>query len=147
MNTRRTIKVIIALSVIGSAVGYLLYEAAESSWVYYYSVDEFVAKRLSATSENSDAARLSGEGYIIRLAGRVKTGTIVTNTEQMQLDFELAGQKNSVAVRFYGVVRRNFAADKEVVVEGKIAANGLFKANRILTRCESKYKSKKIDYR
>lgn len=146
MNTRSTIKVIIALSVIGSAVGYLLYKAAESSWVYYYSVDEFVAKRLSATSENSDAARLSGERYIIRLAGRVKAGTIVTNTEQMQLDFELAGQKNSVAVRFYGVVPRNFAADKEVVVEGKADPNGLFKANRILTRCESKYKSKKIDY-
>lgn len=146
MNTRRTIKVIIALSVIGSAVGYLLYKAAESSWVYYYSVDEFVAKRLSATSENADAARLSGEGYIIRLAGSVKPGTIVTNTEQMQLDFELAGQKNSVPVRFYGVVPRNFAADKEVVVEGKADPNGLFKANMILTRCESKYKSKKIDY-
>jgi len=137
MNTRSKIKIIIALIVIGSAVGYLLYEAAQSSWVYYYSVDEFVASRPSAATQADDRR-------IIRLAGQVKTDSIVTNTEKMQLDFELAGRKNSVSVRFYGAVPRNFAADKEVVVEGKVEPGGLFEASKILTRCESKYKARRI---
>ena len=139
MNTRSTIKLITALIVIGSAVGYLLYEAVDSSWLYYYSVDEFVESR-------PGAAAGTDERHIIRLAGRVKAGSIVTNIEKMQLDFELAGQKNSVPVRFYGAVPPNFAAGKEVVIEGKAVPNEPFNANKILTRCESKYKTRKIDY-
>jgi len=60
----------------------------------------------------------------------------------MQLDFELAGQKNSMPVRFYGVVPKNFIAGKEVVVEGKLNDYGVFEASKILTRCKSKYKVK-----
>jgi cytochrome c-type biogenesis protein CcmE len=138
VNTRGITKVIIGTVVIGTAVGYLLYHAVESSWAYYYSVDEFVetSKQTAAEAAEIDAGR------IIRLGGRVKKGSVVRNAEKMQLDFELAGEKNSIAVRYYGPVPQNFADDKEVLVEGGVGANGLFRANQILTRCESKYKAR-----
>ena len=129
--------------VIGAATAYLLYQTIESSWAYYYSVDEFVESTFYKISQNGDAAASKlDDNRIIRLAGRVKSSTIVHNPEKMQLDFELSGQKSSVPVRYYGAVPKNFAADKEVVVEGKVGANKVFLANKILTRCESKYKVK-----
>lgn len=143
MNPGKIKKVVIGVVVIGMAAGYLLYEAVESSWAYYYSVDEFVESPFYKALQNgSDVASRSNDNRIMRLAGRVKDGTIMRNAEKMQLDFELAGQKNSVPVRFYGVAPKNFAADKEVVVEGRPQNNGVFKADKILTKCESKYKVK-----
>lgn len=137
MGTRKQLRTVIGIVVIGTAVGYLLYEAMDSSWVYYYSVDEFVSSPLSQTAKSE-----YGGSNVIRLAGRVKGGTIVRNIENRQLDFELAGQKGSVAVRYYGSVPKNFINDKEVVVEGTIDSGGVFQARRLLTRCESKYKVK-----
>ena len=143
MNTRRITKVIIASVVIGSAVGYLLYEVIDSSWVYYYSVDEFVDSQPVKTSQKaSSQAPKTADNRIIRLAGWVKKDSILRDTEKMQVDFELAGQKNAIPVRFYGIVPNNFAADREVLVEGKAGTDGVFTASRILTRCESKYKAR-----
>jgi cytochrome c-type biogenesis protein CcmE len=129
--------------VIGAAVVYLLHLATKSSWAYYCSVDEFVQSKFAGTSQNgSDETSRINKNYVIRLAGRVKDGSVVRNAEKMQLDFVLAGQKNSLPVRFYGMVPKNFEAGKEVIVEGKVDTGGVFLANKILTRCESKYKVK-----
>jgi cytochrome c-type biogenesis protein CcmE len=143
MNTRKLTKAIIAVAVIGIASAYLLHQTIESSWAYYYSVDEFVKIVSTVTVEGGgkEAPKIYGN-RIIRLAGTVKDGSVVHNVEKMQLDFELAGQNSSVAVRFYGAVPRNFTAGKEVVVEGRASPTGIFEANKILTRCESKYKVK-----
>jgi cytochrome c-type biogenesis protein CcmE len=153
MDTRKLTKVIIAVAVIGIAGAYLLHQTIESSWAYYYSVDEFVQTISDATMEGGGkgASKIDGN-RIIRLAGRVKDGSVVHNVEKMQLDFELAGQNSSVAVRFYGAVPGNFAVGKEVVVEGtrlggasrsrRVSPTGIFEAEKILTRCESKYRAK-----
>jgi len=143
MNTRKLTKAIIAVAVIGIASAYLLHQTIESSWAYYFSVDEFV-KTLSSSAPESGGSGASkiDRNRIIRLAGGVKDGTVVHNVEKMQLDFELAGQNSSVPVRFYGAVPKNFTAGKEVVVEGRASPTGIFEANKILTRCESKYKVK-----
>jgi len=141
VNTTKITKVIIGLIVIGSAGGYFLYETIGSSWAYYYSVDEFVESPFGRGGQSSDlGTSKTDDNRIIRLAGWVKPGSVVRNAEKMQLDFELAGQNSSVPVRFYGVMPKNFTADKEVVVEGKVSSNGVFQADKILTRCESKYK-------
>ena len=143
MNTRRITKVIIGLIVIGSATAYLLDKAIESSWAYYYSVDEFVESEFYKMVQSDDTAT-SGmdDNRNIRLAGRIRINSVVKTIEKMQLDFEMAGQKSSVPVRFYGVVPRNFTEGKEVIVEGKAGSDGVFQAETILTRCESKYKVK-----
>jgi cytochrome c-type biogenesis protein CcmE len=143
MNTAKLTKIIIAVAVIGVASAYLLHQAIKSSWAYYCSVDDFVKSISNATVEGSGtgASKIYGNS-IIRLAGRVKDGSVVHNVEKMLLDFELAGKDKSVAVRFYGAVPKNFAAGKEVVVEGRASQTGIFEADKILTRCESKYRVK-----
>ena len=143
VNTRKITKVIIGVVAICTAGGYLLYEAFESGLAYCYPVDEFVECTLDKMSQNGDSRFSStGSNRIIRLVGRVKDGSIVGNMEKMELNFELAGQRRSVAVRYNAAAPANFEAGKEVFVEGKIGSDGVFSATKILTRCESKYKVK-----
>lgn len=143
MTSRKTIKVAIALVVIGSAAAYLLYKAVQSSWAYYYPVDQLVETALAPGGESAD--RLVFTNRTIRLAGRVKPGSITPSDSAAGLDFELAGQRNSIRVTYHGPIPANFAADKELVVEGKLNSQGLFDAGKILTRCESKYKARKTE--
>lgn len=144
VNKRRITKAIIGVVVIGSSTAYLLSLAVESSLAYCYLVDEFVESPFYKVPQDGAPMEDSktNSNRIIRLAGWVKQGSIVTKVEEMQLDFELAGQKNAIPVRFHGVIPKNFAAGKEVFVEGKVDSNRVFNASRILTRCESKYKVK-----
>lgn len=140
MNAARITKGAIASLVIGSALGYLLYQTVRSSYAYYYSVDEFVqsphGRLLDAQTASSDNDR----GPVFRLAGRIKEGTIVRNTQNMQLHFLLVGQAASIPVRFIGTAPPNLTEGKEIVVEGRISPDKAFAAHKILTRCESKYR-------
>ncbi len=130
MKTRTILKTLIGVFIIGAGVTYFVFQAMQSSWAYYYSVDDFVA--------NSAAAK----SYSLRLAGRVKEDSIRRDAQKTQLGFTLAGSKNGIPVEFSGTVPDNFTAGGEVVVEGRMDPNGVFQARNLMTKCESKYKAK-----
>jgi cytochrome c-type biogenesis protein CcmE len=130
MKVKIITKFVIGIVVIGGGIGYFMYQAMQSSWSYYYSVDEFAG--------GSEAVRNSS----LRLAGKVKAGTVARDMERMQLSFVLAGTNNELPVNYTGVVPDNFAEEIEVVVEGHLEPSGTFNAQMLMTRCESKYKAK-----
>ena len=53
---------------LGVVTGYLLYQTVQASLIYYYSVDEFIAKSGQEEMTNK----------LIRLAGLVKEGSVST---------------------------------------------------------------------
>ena len=130
MKLKTLIRLVIGVVVIGGGVGYFMYQAMQSSWSYYYSVDEFAA--------GSEAVKNSS----LRLAGKVKPGSVSRDMEQMQLSFMIQGKDAELPVVYTGVVPDNFAEDIEVVVEGNLDTSGTFIAQMLMTRCESKYKAK-----
>lgn len=130
MKLKTVTKLVIGIIVIGGGIGYFMYQAMQSSWSYYYSVDEFAG--------GSDAVRNSS----LRLAGIVKPGSVSKDMGQMQLAFVLAGTNNELPVKYVGIVPDNFAESIEVVVEGHLDPSGTFNAQMLMTRCESKYKAK-----
>jgi cytochrome c-type biogenesis protein CcmE len=130
MKTKVIVKLAIGIIVIGGGVGYFMYQAMQSSWSYYYSVDDFSAAG-AATQEHS-----------FRLAGRVKPGSVVRDLENVTLKFTLAGAQAELPVQYKGVTPDNFTEDREVVVEGRLAGTGVFQADNLMTRCESKYQAK-----
>ena len=73
MKTKYILKVLIGVIVIGGGLGYFTYQAMQSSWSYYYSVDEFSA---NISDMNN---------YSLRIAGRVKPGSVNRNLEKMNL--------------------------------------------------------------
>lgn len=130
MKTKMIFKILIGIIVIGGGLGYFTFQAMQSSWSYYYSVDEFSA---SISDMNN---------YSFRIAGRVKPGSVNRDLQKMNLTFTLAGTKTEIPVLYEGTVPDNFTEDIEVVVEGRLDENKSFKAKTLMTKCESKYKAK-----
>jgi cytochrome c-type biogenesis protein CcmE len=130
MKTKTIVKTLIGLLVIGGGLGYFMYQAMQSSWSYYYSVDDFAANKSEV------------KNYSLRIAGKVKPGSISRDLEKMNLAFTLAGAETELPVQYKGSVPDNLDEDREVVVSGSIDLTGVFKADTLMTRCESKYKAK-----
>ncbi|MHC4293585.1 MAG: cytochrome c maturation protein CcmE [Planctomycetota bacterium] len=130
MKTKTIVKTLIGLLVIGGGMGYFIYQAMQNSWSYYYSVDDFAA------------AQSEAQNYSLRIAGKVKPGSISRDLEKMNLAFTLAGAEAELPVHYKGSVPDNFDEDREVVVSGSIDLTGIFQADTLMTRCESKYKAK-----
>ena len=130
MKAQTIVKLAVGIVVIGGGVGYFVVQAMQSSWAYYYSVDEFAG---------SGAA---GQEHSFRLAGRVKTGSVVRDLQNLTLQFTLAGAQAELPVLYQGTTPDNFTENREVVVEGRLAATGVFHADTLMTRCETKYQTK-----
>ncbi len=130
MNAKTAVKLAIGILVVGGGLGYFMYQAMQSSWAYYYSVDDFAT------------AGTASQGQSFRLAGRVKAGSVERDLQNMTLRFTLAGAQAQLPVQYKGVTPDNFTEDREVVVEGRLAATGVFQADTLMTRCESKYQAK-----
>ncbi len=113
------------------AFGFLIYLGAGSSWVYYYSVDEFSEKL-----EEGEAAW----DCLIRLAGIVEEGSVRRDSAGRYVEFELGGEASSIGVVYSGRLPANFSQGREVVVQGRYSQEGVFEAEEVLSRCESKYK-------
>ena len=123
-------KIIIGIVVIGGALGYLVYNAMQSSWAYYINVDEFAAKKELAQERT------------FRVAGTVEEESIARDLQKIQLTFNLKGELTSLPVSYMGTVPDNFAESRQVVVEGRLDSEGIFQAKKLLTKCESKYEAK-----
>ena len=130
MKSNTVVKLLVGIAVIGGGLGYFVVQAMQSPWSYYYSVDDF--------STTGPAV----QGHSFRLAGRVKPGTVVRDLEHLTLRFTLAGAKAELPVQYQGATPDNFVEDREVVVEGRLTATGVFQADTLMTRCESKYQAK-----
>ena len=100
-----------------------------SSWAYDISVDDFLG--------NSNV-----QSYVARVGGVVEKGSVKRDIDTMRLDFNLTGKDINMPVYFRGVTPENFEEDREVLVEGRLDGDGSFKADRINTKCESKYQAK-----
>jgi cytochrome c-type biogenesis protein CcmE len=105
-------------------------EAMKSSISYYYSVDDYAT--------NAEVIK----NHSLRLAGIVKESSVVRDLEKVDLRFTLAGTNNEIPVSYKGSIPDNFVEEGEVVVEGRVDTNGIFQADILMTKCESKYKAK-----
>ncbi len=140
------------------AVATLIYSAVRETSAYFITVEEFAQNG----GENAHA------GKQLRLAGRVSDGSVKWDPKTLDLEFDIApippkdaqdhneagGGTRTVSagltpeqlasmqlpVRYNGILPDMFAADRDVIVEGKVE-NGVFHAKTLLTTCPSKYES------
>jgi cytochrome c-type biogenesis protein CcmE len=114
----------------GGLTVYMAYVGASTSWQYYLTVDECLA----------DASELLGER--VRLSGRIAPGSLRIAADRRKASFALEGTEGSLSVDCPGPLPDNLAEEMEVVVEGRLESPRLFRAEKVLTRCASKYESK-----
>lgn len=151
----RKAKFLFGASVIVLAVAILIYSAVRETSAYFMTVEEY--------AQSADAH----EGRSLRLAGRVSDGSVKWDPKTLDLEFLIrpippkeaakhleagsgvaAAPVDAVAkaatmtlpVRYNGILPDMFAADRDVIVEGKVEG-GIFHAKTLLTTCPSKYES------
>jgi cytochrome c-type biogenesis protein CcmE len=153
----RKLKFFVGASVIVLAVATLIYSAVRETSAYFITVDEY--------AKTADAHA----GKQLRLAGRVSDGSVNWDPKTLDLEFLIKpippkeAAEHAVAdggeahaakaattiadatgmtlpVRYNGILPDMFAADRDVIVEGKVE-NGVFHAKTLLTTCPSKYES------
>src|SRR5262245_41201303 len=121
-------QVLVGGLVIAGALAYLGVAVADSGWTYYTGVDRFVADPAMA-------------GRRVRLHGTVRNAGD-PGRDTRPIAFDLAGDSASVHVEFAGQIPEHFGPDREVVVEGVADSRGIFRADRLLTKCASKYETR-----
>ncbi len=122
---------LIALIVVFGALAFLGYNAFKASSMYYLSVGELLGR--------GDAAY----GEELRVSGKVREGTIQRGPEANTVRFTMADENGpSIPVVYQGVVPDTFQEGGEVVVEGGLEPEGVFRATTLLAKCPSKYEPK-----
>lgn len=122
------IALIVSIGIVVCSLGFLVYTGLNANMVYYFHVDEFLAK----------APALQGE--TVKVNGKVLKGSIAKS--QMDYRFTICGAQagNQLSVNYHGVVPDTFKDESDVVVEGTLDPHTrVFHATTLLAKCPTKY--------
>jgi cytochrome c-type biogenesis protein CcmE len=133
----RYIKIGITALVLASAFGFLMWTTLQNGTEYFKHVDEVVAERQA------------WEGKALQLHGYVIPGSILRNTNTLEYRFKIqnnpirAGDPGNVmTVTYSGIVPDTFKGEAEVVLHGKLTAEGFHTdPNGVIAKCPSKYEA------
>ncbi len=120
-------KFVIGGIIIFLAIGYLGFMSFQSSATYYYTLTEFAQQGDSVNGEN------------VRVKGDISPGSVEKEQAGRILRFILVEGTESMPVYYQGVVPDTFNETFEIVIEGKLGADGVFEAHTLMPKCPSKY--------
>ena len=122
---QRLVLALLALAAIVGAV-LLAMSALKDQAAYFYTP--------------SDAVRDGVEpGRAVRLGGMVQKGSIVRAADGVTVNFVVTDGRQTVPVRFTGILPDLFKEDSGVVAEGRFLAGGGFVADNILAKHDERY--------
>jgi cytochrome c-type biogenesis protein CcmE len=126
MSAPRTKLLVAGLVLVGS-ITFLAFAGAKSGgWVYFLEVDKYLSDPQFANQR-------------VRLHGKVATSDFSASAGSMSAEFKILGHTQALPVSYRGAIPDQFAAGREVVVEGKRDSAGVFQADVLMTKCASKY--------
>lgn len=128
--TRFSPKVWIAVAALVAGFAILFGVGLRGSMVYYLTVSEYLDRH-----SHEDL----GENF--RVNGNVVRGTIERAPGGMGARFRMTDGKTEMPVTYARETPDTFVDGSEVVVEGRMGADGLFEAHTLLAKCPSKYES------
>ena len=133
----RTKFLIGGLFVLGSA-GFLMASSIKETGQYYLIPSELAAK-VSADPTFRNAG--------VKVGARVVPGSIKRDPSGRALTFDMTDGKQVYPVAYRGIAPDTFTDGVDVVVEGRLSANGTFQATTLLAKCASRYENAPEKYR
>ncbi len=128
----KQIKFIIGSVGIVLALGYLIATSISTTSKFFLTVDELAVA----------GTLYHGEG--LKVKGTVVNGSISRNPDNsLDVSFQIEEKKSMLPVVYKGITPDMFEDGREVVVEGTLGHDGVFRANTLLTSCPSKYEAEK----
>ncbi len=125
-------KFIVGAALITACVGYLMVSGVKDTGVYFVTPVE-LAQRVAADSSVHNVG--------IRMGARVVPGTIRRDVATQMVYFDVSDGTQTYPVAYHGLPPDTFNDDVEVVVEGRLATDGVFHASSLLAKCGSRYEA------
>lgn len=127
-------KIIAALTLIFTAFMIMTFASMPTAGSKEMTISDIFNDR-----ENFEGEYLMTEGLLIK-------DSIEWDAEAIELRFEIYDANETILpVRYQGVQPDNFTEDVIVIVEGFMNKDGLFEAEKVLTKCPSKYEGEDIE--
>ena len=123
----RPVAFVTGVVVVVLALAYLVYGGIQQGATYWVTVGELRHEHPAAPSGR------------VRLGGTVVPGSVAWDVSHQHLRFAVTDGVDAIPVRYSGVVPDIFAEGRQVVVEGRISADGVFAATMLLAKCPTKY--------
>jgi cytochrome c-type biogenesis protein CcmE len=125
------------LLVLGPA-GYLMASSIRDTGVYYLTPTE-----LSAKVQADPGFRNTG----VKVGARVVKGSIQRDPGGREYAFTVTDGAKTYPVIYRGIAPDTFTDGVDVVVEGRLGADGTFHATTLLAKCASRYENAPEKYR
>ena len=121
--------VLLILVVFGSMAGLMVIGMrGDEGLLYYYTVEEF----------QGEPARQEKD---FRVNGKVVEGSIERFDSGEDVRFTMKDESTAMTVSYHGIIPDTFVDRADVVVEGRLTSEGVFKAHKLLAKCPSKYEN------
>lgn len=122
---------IVAILIVGSVV-FLMASGIRETGQYFLTPSE-LARRVSTDQSFYDLG--------MKVGARVVPGTVIKETVTQTLRFHITDGTVSYPVVFKGLPPDTFTDSVEVVVEGRLARDGVIHATDVLAKCGSRYEA------
>jgi cytochrome c-type biogenesis protein CcmE len=125
---------LIGAGIIVASVVFLIVQGVKETGVYFLTPTELAAKT-SADPTFYDVG--------LKMGAKVVPGSIRRDDGNRQVDFRVSDGVQTYPVTYRGLVPDTFtdANDIEVIVEGRLARDGVFHATEVLAKCGSRYEA------
>lgn len=134
--SNKALKIGLTVVVLAVALAGLLRATLREGTEYYKHVDEVLANPVEWQGKN-----LQLHGYVVR-------DSILRKRDSLDYRFEVTSKVGDTVhvmrAQYTGIVPDTFSDDAEVVLKGKLEADGFHVApNGVMAKCPSKYEAKK----
>jgi cytochrome c-type biogenesis protein CcmE len=127
---RRLYVVLLGMATLGVAAALVL-TAFEDNIVFFHSPTDIATKDLPKDRR-------------FRVGGLVVAGSIKRDADGVTIRFGLTDMTNTVAVAYRGVLPDLFREGQGAVVEGKLGAGDVFRAEEVLAKHDETYMPKEV---
>ena len=124
-RTRRGLAVVGALAALGIASALVL-NAFQSNLVFFFSPTQVMANE--APRERN-----------FRIGGLVEQGSLQRETQGLTVRFAVTDLAHTIPVTYTGLLPDLFKEGKGVVAQGKLGADGVFRADQVLAKHDENY--------
>lgn len=125
-------KFIAGAILVAGTVGFLMTSGIKETGVYFLTPSELASKiETDPTFYNVG----------VKMGARVVHGTIERDVATQTITFEVTDGQQTYPVVYRGLAPDTFTDDVDVVVEGRLMADGTFHATSLLAKCGSRYES------
>jgi cytochrome c-type biogenesis protein CcmE len=124
-RTKRALWIAAGVAGLGVATALVL-NAFQSNLVFFFTPSQVAS---------NEAPR----DRIFRVGGMVETGSVVRDKDALTVRFNVTDTARTIPVVFTGILPDLFREGKGVVAQGRIGADGIFKASEVLAKHDENY--------